>query len=196
LSGVRNTATFEDDIIADNSSIPHKLGGNRTDQLISARESSVVAAYHRLANVSPNKLGGSELYQAMDPGYSSHSSGEKKSDCMTSASKEIEDIEMVINDKIEHRGEPDPDDHIINGMNYEPDPDDSHHGKAVDYDASSGIAECKTFEQQPNDFGVSQGLHSETSTGNMVATYTSIGHPDTSEASTESIAPIIGNFHQ
>ncbi|KAK7333927.1 hypothetical protein VNO80_30708 [Phaseolus coccineus] len=161
LSRVRNTATYEDDIIADNSSIPQKLGGNRTDQLISARESSVVAAYNRLANVSPNKLGGYELNQELDPGYSSHSLSEKKSDCTISASNGIEDIEMAIPDKKEHRSEPDPDDHIINGK-YEPDPDDSHHG-----------------------------LHSESSTGNMLATYTSIANPDTSEASTDSIAPII-----
>ncbi|XP_014523688.1 uncharacterized protein LOC106779980 isoform X5 [Vigna radiata var. radiata] len=127
LSGVRNTSTYEDDIIADKSSIPQKLGGNRTDQLISARESSVAAAYHRLANVSPNKLGGSELNQELDPGYSSHSLSEKKSDCMISASKEIKDIEMAVTNNKEYRGEPDPDDHIINGMNHEPDPDDSHH---------------------------------------------------------------------
>ncbi|XP_047153886.1 uncharacterized protein LOC124825334 isoform X4 [Vigna umbellata] len=162
LSGVRNTSTYEDNIIADKSSIPQKLGGNRTDQLISARESSVAAAHHRLANVSPNKLGGSELNQELDPGYSSHSLSENKSDCMISASKEIEDIEMAVTENKEYRGEPDPDDHIINGMNHEPDPDDSHHV-----------------------------LYSETSTGNMVASYTSISNQDTSEASTESIAPII-----
>ncbi|XP_014523686.1 uncharacterized protein LOC106779980 isoform X2 [Vigna radiata var. radiata] len=190
LSGVRNTSTYEDDIIADKSSIPQKLGGNRTDQLISARESSVAAAYHRLANVSPNKLGGSELNQELDPGYSSHSLSEKKSDCMISASKEIKDIEMAVTNNKEYRGEPDPDDHIINGMNHEPDPDDSHHGKVVDYDVSSGIADRKISEQ-PNDFGVRQVLYSETSTGNMVASYTYISNQDTSEASTESIAPII-----
>ncbi|XP_052734677.1 uncharacterized protein LOC108319791 isoform X4 [Vigna angularis] len=190
LSGVRNTSTYEDNIIADKSSIPQKLGGNRTDQLISARESSVAAAHHRLANVSPNKLGGSELNQELDPGYSSHSLSENKSDCMISASKEIEDIEMAVTDNKEYRGEPDPDDHIINGMNHEPDPDDSHHGKVVDYDVSSEIADRKTSEQ-PNDFGVRQVLYSETSTGNMVASYTSISNQDTSEASTESIAPII-----
>ncbi|XP_027931794.1 uncharacterized protein LOC114187685 isoform X2 [Vigna unguiculata] len=156
LSGLRNTSTYEDDIIADNSSIPQKLGGDRTDQLISARESSVAAAYHRLANVSPNKLGGSELNQDLDPGYSSHSLSEKKSDCMISASKEIEDIQMAVTDNKEHRG----------------------------------IADSKTFEQ-PNDFGVRQVLQSETSTGNMVAKYASLANQDTSEASTESIAPII-----
>ncbi|WVY95173.1 hypothetical protein V8G54_034261, partial [Vigna mungo] len=133
LSGVRNTSTYEDDIVADKSSIPQKLGGNRADQLISARESSVAAAYHRLANVSPSKPEGSELNQELDPGYSSHSLSEKKSDCMISASKENEDIEMAATDNKEYRGEPDPDDHIINGMNHEPDPDDSHHGKVVDY---------------------------------------------------------------
>ncbi|CAJ1965548.1 unnamed protein product [Sphenostylis stenocarpa] len=141
LSGVRNTATYEDNVIADGSTIPQKIGGNRTDQLISARESSVAAACHRLANVSANKLGGSELNQELDLDYSSYSTNELN-------------------------GELDPDNHIINGMKHEPDPDDSHHG---------------------------QVLHSDTRTGNMVAAYTSVDNPDNLETSTESIAPIIGN---
>ncbi|XP_027931796.1 ubiquitin and WLM domain-containing metalloprotease SPCC1442.07c isoform X3 [Vigna unguiculata] len=128
LSGLRNTSTYEDDIIADNSSIPQKLGGDRTDQLISARESSVAAAYHRLANVSPNKLGGSELNQDLDPGYSSHSLSEKKSDCMISASKEIEDIQMAVTDNKEHRetvlNDVVPTPELSTLQTSEPDPDD------------------------------------------------------------------------
>ncbi|XP_014523689.1 uncharacterized protein LOC106779980 isoform X6 [Vigna radiata var. radiata] len=152
LSGVRNTSTYEDDIIADKSSIPQKLGGNRTDQLISARESSVAAAYHRLANVSPNKLGGSELNQELDPGYSSHSLSEKKSDCMISASKEIKDIEMAVTNNKEYRGEPDPDDHIINGMNHEPDPDDSHHETVPnDVVPTPELSTLQTNEPDPDD---------------------------------------------
>nr|KYP43042.1 Ubiquitin and WLM domain-containing protein C1442.07c family [Cajanus cajan] len=139
LSGVRNTAIYEDDFIADSSIIPQKLGGNRTDQLISARESSVAAAHHRLANVSANNSGGSEVNQELDADYSSS------------------------NMKLD--GEPDPDDHIIDGMKHEPDPDDSHHA---------------------------QVLHSETSTGNMAATYSVGPYPDDSETSTKSIAPVIG----
>ncbi|XP_052734676.1 uncharacterized protein LOC108319791 isoform X3 [Vigna angularis] len=151
LSGVRNTSTYEDNIIADKSSIPQKLGGNRTDQLISARESSVAAAHHRLANVSPNKLGGSELNQELDPGYSSHSLSENKSDCMISASKEIEDIEMAVTDNKEYRGEPDPDDHIINGMNHEPDPDDSHHETVPNDVPTPELSTLQTNEPDPDD---------------------------------------------
>ncbi|RDX90546.1 hypothetical protein CR513_27574, partial [Mucuna pruriens] len=192
LSGVRNTTIHEDDFIADSSSIPQKLGGNRTDQIISARESSVAAAYHRLANVSANKSGGSEVNQELDLDYSSFNMSEK-SDCMISASKEIEDIDMAIIVDKGLNGEPDPDDHIINGMIHEPDPDDSHHGKSVGYDVSLGITDGKTvFKQKPNDFGVAQVLHSEASTGNMAATYTSIDpYPDDSETSTKSIASVI-----
>ncbi|XP_047153889.1 uncharacterized protein LOC124825334 isoform X7 [Vigna umbellata] len=151
LSGVRNTSTYEDNIIADKSSIPQKLGGNRTDQLISARESSVAAAHHRLANVSPNKLGGSELNQELDPGYSSHSLSENKSDCMISASKEIEDIEMAVTENKEYRGEPDPDDHIINGMNHEPDPDDSHHETVPNDVPTPELSTLQTNEPDPDD---------------------------------------------
>ncbi|XP_020238934.1 uncharacterized protein LOC109817978 isoform X2 [Cajanus cajan] len=167
LSGVRNTAIYEDDFIADSSIIPQKLGGNRTDQLISARESSVAAAHHRLANVSANNSGGSEVNQELDADYSSSNMSEK-SDCRISVSKEMEDIDMAIIVEKELDGEPDPDDHIIDGMKHEPDPDDSHHA-----------------------FGVAQVLHSETSTGNMAATYSVGPYPDDSETSTKSIAPVI-----
>ncbi|CAK8536987.1 unnamed protein product [Lathyrus sativus] len=45
LSGVRSSEIYEDDFMAeDSNNIPQKLGGNRSDQLMSARESSVTAA--------------------------------------------------------------------------------------------------------------------------------------------------------
>lgn len=193
LSGVRNTAIYEDDFTEDSSSIAQKLGGNRTDQLISARESSIAAAYHRLANVSTNKLGGSEVNQDLDPDHSSFNTGEK-SDWMISASTEIEDVDMPIIAEKGLNGEPEPDDHIINGMKHEPDPDDSHHGEAAGYD-SSGITDSKNvFKQKHNEFCAAQVLHSETSTGNMAARYTSNDpSPDDSESSTKSIAPVVGN---
>ncbi|KAK7304851.1 hypothetical protein VNO77_42742 [Canavalia gladiata] len=141
LSGVRNSATFEDDFIADSSSISQKLGGNKTDLLTSARESSVAAAYHRMANISACKSGGSEVNQELNSDYSSFKTGEN-SDCMISGSKEIKDIDMPIIIEKGLHGEPDPDDQIINitnGVKHEPDPDDSHHGKAVGYDINSEI---------------------------------------------------------
>lgn len=142
LSGVRNTAIYEDNFIAETSSNPQKLGGNRTDQLISARESSVAAAYYRLTNVSANKLEGSKVNQELDP--DSYFNTTEKSDCVISASKEIEDIDMAINVEKGLNGKPDPDDHIINGMKQEADPEDSHHGKVVGHDVSSGITDSKT----------------------------------------------------
>jgi len=159
LSGVRNTAIYEDNFIAETSSNPQKLGGNRTDQLISARESSVAAAYYRLTNVSANKLEGSKVNQELDP--DSYFNTTEKSDCVISASKEIEDIDMAINVEKGLNGKPDPDDHIINGMKQEADPEDSHHA---------------------------QRFHSETGAEYMAATYTSI---DNLERSTKSIAPVL-----
>ncbi|XP_014628123.1 uncharacterized protein [Glycine max] len=164
LSGVRNTAIYEDNFIAETSSNPQKLGGNRTDQLISARESSVAAAYYRLTNVSANKLEGSKVNQELDP--DSYFNTTEKSDCVISASKEIEDIDMAINVEKGLNGKPDPDDHIINGMKQEADPEDSHHA---------------------------QRFHSETGAEYMAATYTSI---DNLERSTKSIAPVLGNVYK
>ncbi|XP_020238936.1 uncharacterized protein LOC109817978 isoform X4 [Cajanus cajan] len=151
LSGVRNTAIYEDDFIADSSIIPQKLGGNRTDQLISARESSVAAAHHRLANVSANNSGGSEVNQELDADYSSSNMSEK-SDCRISVSKEMEDIDMAIIVEKELDGEPDPDDHIIDGMKHEPDPDDSHHAPDPnDVVPTPKLSSLQTAEPDPND---------------------------------------------
>ncbi|XP_027343121.1 uncharacterized protein LOC113855680 isoform X2 [Abrus precatorius] len=191
LSGMRNSAVYEDDFVADASSISQKLGGNETDKLISARESSIAAAYHRMANVSAYKLGVSEVNQELDPDYSSFNMSEK-SDCI-SASKEIKDIDMPMIVERELDGEPDPGDqsmNIINGIKDEPDPDDSHHDITVGYDTTLGITDSRTvFVQKPNDIGVAQALNSGTSTVNMAATYTSNDpEPDDSETSVKSIA--------
>lgn len=129
LGGVRSSEIYEDDFIADNSNIPQKLGGNRTDQLLGARQSSIAAAYHRMANVSANKSGGSEANQDLDPSYSSYGTSENL-DYMRSSSKEIKraDAPIIMDGELH---EPDSDDHNKNGMKHEPDPDDSYHGTAV-----------------------------------------------------------------
>ncbi|RZC46156.1 hypothetical protein C5167_039109 [Papaver somniferum] len=58
---------IEDDYDGSSNSISHKLGGETSEQLSSARASSIAAAYRRLANVSANSLGGSEVREEPDP---------------------------------------------------------------------------------------------------------------------------------
>lgn len=194
LSEVRNSEIYEEDFTAESSNIPQKLGGNRPDQLISARESSITAAYHRMVNVSANKPGGSEANQEPDPGYSSSNTSEK-SDHMIFASKAIIDIGMPFLIEKGYNSEPDPDDHIINGTKHEPDPDDSHHGKAVGYDVSSGVSNSRiTFEQKAIDFDVAQTLHTQTTNANLTSTYISKEpDPDDSETSLKAVASAVGN---
>ncbi|CAL0319995.1 unnamed protein product [Lupinus luteus] len=122
LSEIRSSRISEEDFIAESSNIPQKLGGNRTDWLTSARESSVAAAYHRIVHVSADKPGESEINQEPDPCYTSETP-----DRMTPDSNAIIDIGMPILVEKGYNSEPDPDDHYVNGMKQEPDPDDSHH---------------------------------------------------------------------
>jgi hypothetical protein len=150
LSGMRSSEILEDDFIEDSSNIPQKLGGSRSDQLMSARESSIIAAYHRMANVSTDKSGGSEVNEEQDHDYSNANTREQP-DYMESSSGEIKYTDTAINND-EGLNEPDPDDHIKNGMKHEPDPDDSYH----------------------------EPLHSQTSTVNMDATYPDANDSETS----------------
>ncbi|XP_004502158.1 uncharacterized protein [Cicer arietinum] len=151
LSGVRSSEIYEEDFMEDSSNIPQKLGGNRSDQLMTARESSVIAAYHRMANVSANKPEGSEVNQELDCDYS-NSNTKEKPDHMESSSKEIEftNTPIIVDEEL---NEPDPDDHIKNGMKHEPDPDDSYHAEP---------------------------LHPQTSTVNLAATYPDANDSETS----------------
>ncbi|CAK8567036.1 unnamed protein product [Lathyrus sativus] len=152
LSGVRSSEIYEDDFMAeDSNNIPQKLGGNRSDQLMSARESSVTAAYYRMASVISNKLGESEVNQEPDRDHSNANIRENP-DHMESSSEEIKntDTPIIIDEGL---NEPDPDDQIKNGMKHEPDPDDSYHA---------------------------EHLHSQTGTVNMDATYPHANDSETS----------------
>lgn len=150
LSGMRSSEIYEDDFIAVSSNIPQKLGGSRSDQLMNARESSVIAAYHRMANVSTSNSGGSEVNEELDRDYS-NSNTRGKPDHMESSSEENKYTKTpIIVDK--GLNEPDPDDRIENGMKHEPDPDDSYH--------------------EPS--------HSQTSTVKMDATYPNANDSETS----------------
>lgn len=194
LSGVTNTEIHEEDFIAENSNIPQKLGGHRTDQLISARESSVAAAYHRMANVSANKSGGSEVNQAPDPDYSSFNTSENR-DHMISASNEIIAFDMPILVEKTLSSEPDPDDHIIKGMKHEPDPDDSDQGKTVNYDTfflAILIAELYLIKN----LFLAGTLHTQTGDMSSAAVHVSKEpDPDDSESSLKSIAASRGNCY-
>ncbi|KAK9226108.1 hypothetical protein WN943_011155 [Citrus x changshan-huyou] len=131
LSGVRHTSHHEDDLfVGDSRSFSQKLGGNISDQLASARASSVAAAYRRLANASANSLGVSEVHEEPDPddsglimlGESHHT---------VSAAKGSLDIESPSRDQWKGH-EPDPDDDPGYENKLEPDPDDSQDGEPLE----------------------------------------------------------------
>jgi len=188
LSGMRSSEIYEDDFIEDSSNIPQKLGGSRSDQLMNARESSVIAAYHRMANVSTSNSGGSEVIEELDRDYS-NSNTRGKPDHMESSSEENKYTKTpIIIDK--GLNEPDPVDRIENGMKHEPDPDDSYHGEAVLFTVCPETTDNRTvFKQKPIDFGVTEPSHSQTSTVKMDATYP---NANDSETSLKSITPAIG----
>lgn len=131
MSGVRHTSHHEDDLfVGDSRSFSQKLGGNISDQLASARASSVAAAYRRLANASANSLGVSEVHEEPDPddsglimlGESHHT---------VSAAKGSLDIESPSRDQWKGH-EPDPDDDSGYENKLEPDPDDSQDGEPLE----------------------------------------------------------------
>ncbi|XP_057430161.1 uncharacterized protein LOC130723212 isoform X2 [Lotus japonicus] len=144
LGGVRISDIYDDDFIPKSSNVPQKLGGNRTDQL-SARESSVAAAYHRVANVSSDKSGESEVNQELDLDYSGFNMNEEP-DYLKSASKDI-DMPIIVEKGL---NEPDPDDHIIKGMEHEPDPDDSCHAVHSQKSAVNSAAIYASKDPDPN----------------------------------------------
>ncbi|XP_024181381.1 uncharacterized protein LOC112187008 isoform X2 [Rosa chinensis] len=61
LSGARYTEHYENSYVGERGNSSHKLGGNKPDQLASARASSVAAAYHRLATASDDSI--SEVHE-------------------------------------------------------------------------------------------------------------------------------------
>ncbi|KAK1567686.1 hypothetical protein Q3G72_015211 [Acer saccharum] len=130
LSGVRHSDHYEDNFDGgDIRNFSQKLGGNVSDQLASARASSVVAAYRRLASVSANSSEVSEVHEEPDPDESG-SIMHKDSDHIESVEKDNADIESPNKAQWKHH-EPDPDDHSGNENKFEPDPDDSQGGEPL-----------------------------------------------------------------
>ncbi|CAN0897516.1 DNA-dependent metalloprotease WSS1 homolog 2 [Linum grandiflorum] len=135
LSGVSNSADYEDDFDDANYIVSsQKLGGDVSDQMESARASSVAAAYRRLANVSE----ASEMDEP-DP----DDSNEPHPDEKLFDHDKVEDESDRDDQSLCRKEEPDPDDHeesagtkdegqtwrepglVPNGATAEPDPDDS-----------------------------------------------------------------------
>ncbi|XP_044466233.1 uncharacterized protein LOC123196320 isoform X2 [Mangifera indica] len=127
LRGVRYSDQYEENLFAEDvRNASHKLGGNVSEQLASARASSVAAAYRRLVNVSANSFGASEECEESD-----HMDlVEKENKIEPDPDDSLEGVTLAATNSFE---EPDPDesDHmdLVEKENkIEPDPDDSLDG--------------------------------------------------------------------
>uniref|UniRef100_A0A6M2EJ12 WLM domain-containing protein n=1 Tax=Populus davidiana TaxID=266767 RepID=A0A6M2EJ12_9ROSI len=119
----------EDFYVSDSRSSSVKLGGNVSNQLASARASSVAAAYHRLADASSISLGASEVHEEPDPDDSIFNM-HKEPGAKGQVEKGKLDIENQHKSQWKPHHQPDPDEHPFIQNKNEPDPDDSqgnHH---------------------------------------------------------------------
>ncbi|WCJ37426.1 hypothetical protein M5689_018566 [Euphorbia peplus] len=138
LGEVRNLDYDEEDYDAsDTRSFSQKLGGNASDQLASARASSVAAAFRRSIEISGVDPEGYGVQEEPDP-----------DDLMISPRKANLDGSSSFEVQLKHDCEPDPDDsqsnhHVMDSLNQgiqlsktinEPDPDDleAKHIKSLD----------------------------------------------------------------
>ncbi|XP_031262033.1 uncharacterized protein LOC116120231 isoform X2 [Pistacia vera] len=114
LSGVRYSDQYEDNLFAgDIRNASHKLGGNVSEQLVSARASSVAAAYRRLVNVSANSFEVSEVCEESD-----HMDLVEKENKIEPDPDDSLDGVMEVESILQPRktmGEPDPDDSEAKG---------------------------------------------------------------------------------
>ncbi|XP_052302701.1 uncharacterized protein LOC7468537 isoform X3 [Populus trichocarpa] len=160
LSGVNHQdQDSEDFYVSDSRSSSVKLGGNVSNQLASARASSVAAAYHRLADASSNSLGASEVHEEPDPDDSIFNM-HKEPGAKGQVEKGKVDIENQHKSQWKPHHQPDPDEHPFNQNKNEPDPDDSqgNHHEVMDI-LNGGIRPDKTIDEpDPDD---SQGNHHE-----------------------------------
>ena len=119
LSGVQYSENYYDSFVGDSSNIAQKLGGNTSDQLASARASSVAAAYRRLVYASENSLGGFEVDEEPDPDDSVFNTHEEAG---SMHSIKEENLDIWSPNQAEKK------------TNYEPDPDDSQGGETLGYE--------------------------------------------------------------
>ncbi|CAA7016075.1 unnamed protein product [Microthlaspi erraticum] len=135
LSGTRTTNEYdeEEDFFDEQERVSQRLGGNQSDNLGNARESSVAAAYRRLSHTSENNDAGiSKLSQEPDPDdlvdvcVDSSSKCEPDPDDTTEENKSAPEhhsgsIDIVSDDDNAHPAEDDD----------EPDPDDSETHRSI-----------------------------------------------------------------
>ncbi|KAJ6973352.1 hypothetical protein NC653_033630 [Populus alba x Populus x berolinensis] len=152
LSGVNHQdQDSEDFYVSDSRSSSAKLGGNVSNQLASARASSVAAAYHRLADASSNSLGASEAREEPDPDDSIFNM-HKEPGAKGQVEKGKLDIENQHKSQWKPHHQPDPDEHPFNQNKNEPDPDDSqgNHHEVMDT-LNGGIFPDKTIDEPDPD---------------------------------------------
>ncbi|KAH7533405.1 hypothetical protein FEM48_Zijuj04G0127300 [Ziziphus jujuba var. spinosa] len=122
VNGVKHSDHYDEDFYVEEvGNFSQKLGGNISDQLATARASSVAAAYRRLSNLSTNGLGTSEVHEEPDPDDSVLDSVEKEKSSIANSDKVL----------FSSYQEPDPDDSTDYQKNFEPDPDDSQGNKTL-----------------------------------------------------------------
>ena len=131
-----------------------KLGGKMSDQLESARASSVAAAYLRLASASNNNMGVAEVCEEPDPDdYESNIHEEQPLNVNNPNRAQL---------KVD--GEPDPDDFSDNQKKIEPSLYHNESGGSMESERDSRINESKLkFEPDPDDVEMQQFVpHSRT----------------------------------
>ncbi|KAF9669577.1 hypothetical protein SADUNF_Sadunf14G0122000 [Salix dunnii] len=152
LSGDNHQLQYSKDFyVSDTISSSVKLGGNVSNQLASARASSVAAAYHRLADASSNSSGAINVHEEPDPDDSIFNMG-KEPDAKVQVEKRNADIENPHESQWKPHHQPDPDEHQFNQNRNEPDPDDSqgNHDEAMDI-LNGGICPDKTIDEPDPD---------------------------------------------
>lgn len=139
MSGVKHSDHYDEDFYVEEvGNFSHKLGGNMSDQLATARASSVAAAYRRLSNPSTNGLGTSGVHEEPDPDDSAFLTHEEQGH-MDSVEKKKSSIANSDEVPFSTYQEPDPDDSSDYQIFFEPDPDDSQGNETL-------VSECSHLE--------------------------------------------------
>ncbi|KAG9455076.1 hypothetical protein H6P81_007980 [Aristolochia fimbriata] len=137
LSGFKRSDDFEEEFHAEGGSGVQKLGGKSSNLYISARDSSVAAAYDRLLNVS----------KAYEPDPDDFLPGATR----VKASMPTNGIHIDLSRNKEHK-EPDPDGSLEMKHSAEPNPDDGLDMKqSLEPDPDDGLDKKQSSEPDPDD---------------------------------------------
>lgn len=135
LSGSRHSERYEEEFdVEESSNFSQKLGGKTSDQLASARASSVAAAYSRFANAHSNSSKVIEAHEEPDPddsGFNMH----RESELMETVNEEKPIIDGLNKAQLEGKFEPDENHNLC-----EPDPDDYEGGDTMESEPYSEIS--------------------------------------------------------